>query len=264
MEILVREAEDRDIEDIIKLFCEAGSNPYGWNVEKWKYYYRYYSEGKPISLIATVNGTIVGHYGLQPIRIAELPAMLGLHAYIASNQRGLTILSALMKEVDRVAKSQGIKLICGFANQRFSQVKSTIFKWKTLCWLGFQTGVSEEDYILKQNKKYFFHYSDAWYTWRFGSKKDNYVSVYYDNEKNTHIQLLKTSSNEHHIESQNIELWSPRTTFATNQAERFCQPFSVKVYEPSLVAEGILDLRNWNIDMGDSDTFKYIPEERYT
>lgn len=264
MEVVIREAQDSDIEEIIELFCEAGGNPYNWNTEKWRHYYRDYPDGTPISLVATVNGVIVGHYGLQPIKIGSIPAMLGLHAYVASSQRGLTIISALMKEVDRACKLSSAKLICGFANPKFSLIKSTIFKWKVFCWLGFQSGVSKEDYILKKSKKFYFNHSEAWLEWRFDSKKDHYLSLYLDSENKRHIQLLKFRGDKPQIESEKIELWSPRSTYSTDQPGRLCQPFSIKVYDAELIQEGILECDNWSIDMGDSDTFQYTPEEGYT
>lgn len=263
MEIVVREALDSDIDEIVALFCESGSNPYGWNREKWRHYYRDYPDGTPISLIATVDGKVVGHYGLQPIKIGEIPAMLGLHAYVASSQRGLTIISGLMKEVDLVCILRGAQLICGFANAKFSLIKSTIFKWKTPCWLGFQNGLSEEDVELSKSKKFYFNYSDAWLSWRFGSIRDSYVSVYLDVQKNRRIQLLKFCGDKLHLQSENIEVWSPRSIFSTNQPDIFCQPFSIKVFEPTLINEGILKCENWSIDMGDSDTFQYTSEESY-
>lgn len=261
MEISIREALDSDIEGIVELFCESGGNHYNWNREKWTHNYRDYPDGTPISLVATINGQIVGHYGMQPIKIGQIPAMLGLHAYVASSQRGLTIISALMKEVDRVCGLRGAQLICGFANPKFSLIKSTIFKWKTPCWLGFQTGFSEEDAEIMKFRKFYFNYSDDWLVWRFGSKKDKYVSIYFDSQKNKHIQLLKFCDGNLRSENQNLEVWSTRSMYSTNQPDRFCQPFSIKVFEPELLNEGILNCENWSIDMGDSDTFQYTSEE---
>lgn len=261
MEIVIREALDSDIEEIVALFCESGTNPYSWNREKWRHYYRDYPDGTPISLIATVDGQVVGHYGLQPIKIGLISAMLGLHAYVASSQRGLTIISALMKEVDRTCIASGAKLICGFANPKFSFIKSTIFKWKAVCWLGFQNGFSKEDAELMRSKKFYFNYSDDWFAWRFGSKRDEYVSVYFDSHKTKHVQLLKFCGGKPNFQSENLELWSPRSIFSSSQPDRFCQPFSIKLFDPELIKDGIINCENWSIDMGDSDTFQYTSEE---
>lgn len=262
MEIVIREALDSDIEEIVALFCESGSNTYSWNRKKWRHYYRDYPDGTPISLVATLDGQIVGHYGLQPIKIGLIPAMFGLHAYVATSQRGLTIISALMKEVDRVCIARGAKLICGFANPKFSLIKSTIFRWETPCWLGFQNGFSQEDVLLNKTKKFYFNCSDEWLVWRFGSKKNKYVSMYIDNNKNKRVQLLKYCGEKPQLKSKDIELWSARSTYSKNQPDRFCQPFSIKVFEPRLLSEGILNCDNWSIDMGDSDTFQYNPYVR--
>lgn len=261
MEIGIREALDSDIEEIVALFCESGGNPYNWNKAKWTHYYRDYPDGAPISLVATINGQIVGHYGMQPIKIGQIPAMLGLHAYVANSQRGLTIISALMKEVDRVCSLRGAQLICGFANPKFSLIKSTIFKWKTLCWLGFQNGLFKDDIESIRSKRFYFNYSDDWLLWRFSEKKEHYMSIYFDTQKNKHIQLLKFIGIKPKFENENFEVWSPRSMFSTNQPDRFCQPFSIKVFEPELIKEGILNFENWSIDMGDSDTFLYTSEE---
>lgn len=261
MKIGVREALDSDVDAIVALFCEAGGNPYNWSRAKWNHYYRDYPDGTPISLVATMNGRVVGHYGIQPIKIGKMPAMLGLHAYVASSLRGLTIISALMKEVDRICLSCGAQLICGFANLKFSLIKSTIFKWKTPCWLGFQSGYSEEDVASKRSRKFYFNYSDDWLAWRFGEKKDSYISIYFDSENNRHNQLLKFCDDKLRFESKDLELWSPRSTYSTKQPDKFCQPFSIKVYNSELINEGILSCENWNIDMGDSDTFQYTPKE---
>lgn len=257
--IVIREAQDSDIKHVVALFCETGVNPYDWNAEKWMHYYRYYPDGKAVSLIAINDGEIVGHYGLQPIKIGDITAMLGLHAYVATSQRGLNIISALMREADRMCELNGSKMICGFANPQFTSVKSIIFKWHTLCWLGFQAGVSELDYSLMRSKKFYFNHSVDWLSWRFGSLKDRFVSLYIDQDENEHIQLLKWRRDKPQIESEKFEVWSPRSTYRKSNPGQFCQPFSIKIYDPKLIQVGILDYKNWAIDMGDSDTFRYSP-----
>ena len=261
MTIVVRIAEDSDIKQIIDLFCESGGNPYQRTPEKWKHYYRNYPEGDAVSLVATLNEAVVGHYGLLPVNIGEIPAMMGLHAYVARAQRGLTVISALMKEVDRICQSTNVGLICGFANPQFSLIKTKIFKWRTICWLAFKNGLTDQDLEIKSSKKFYFSYSNEWFDWRFGKQLDNYVSVYCDNNKNNHIQLLKYRSEVPLAGDLNLELWSPLATYPVNQTYFFCQPYSIKVYDPKLVDEGIFDSEHWSIDMGDSDTFQYSPKE---
>jgi predicted N-acetyltransferase YhbS len=261
MKIKVREAIDCDIDGIIALFSEEKINSYSWNAEKWRHYYREYPEGFAISLVATIDEKIVGHYGLQSVKISGIPALLGLHAYVSAAQRGLLVISALMRQVDEIAKLKGVKIICGFANPNFSRVKSALFKWKTIAWMGFQKGVSEEYYKIRSTKKLYFQYSNDWYFWRFGSLKEAYVSFYIDQNHSVRIQLLKQRLSVQKIQDAGIEVWSPEYTFGEIQNDFFTQPFSIKVIDPEIIEFGVLDYQNWCIDMGDSDTFQYTPVE---
>lgn len=258
----VRETLDSDIEGVISLFCETGVNPYNWSSTKWRHYYRDFPEGRPVSLVATLEGHVIGHYGMLPVRIGTHSAMLGLHAYVAANQRGLTVISALMKEVDLKCKSLGVALICGFANPKFTTVKTTLFKWKTPCWLGFQQGTNNKDLAEIRNKKYAFKYSPAWFEWRFGSLQNQYLSRYIDKQGNVKKQLLKTTTNTRSEKIVDAEAWSPLSTYPSHTEGPFCQPFSIKVFDTSLIKDGVLDHNNWSIEMGDSDTFQYNPWEQ--
>lgn len=264
MSIVIREAQNSDIEHVIALFCETGGNPYGWNVEKWMHYYRHYPDGDPVSLVAIRDNVIVGHYGLQPIKIGNVQAMLALHAYVAESQRGLAIISALMAELEKVSKLHGAEIICGFSNPKFTTVKTSIFKWRVLCWLGFQRGVSQLDYSLMRSKRFYFNHSEDWLAWRFGSLKDRYVSLYLDEYGGERLQLLKWRKDEPQPDDEKVEVWSPRSMYGADQTNRFCQPFVVKTLKHELVEDGVLDYRNWSIDMGDSDTFQYRSAGMFT
>lgn len=55
MGIVIREALDSDIDEIVELFCESGSNPYSCTREKWRHYYRDYPDGTPTSLVAIID-----------------------------------------------------------------------------------------------------------------------------------------------------------------------------------------------------------------
>lgn len=259
LKLEVRETLESDVEGVISLFCENGENPYNWSIEKWKHYYLYYPEGEPISFVATIRGKIIGHYGMLPVRIGRHCAMMGLHAYIAADQRGLAVISALMKEVDLKCKKREIALICGFANPNFSIVKTTIFKWKIVCWLGFQKGIDNSSMVAARSKKYYFSYSPRWYSWRFGALQNEYVSRYIDPQGNMHKQLLKTTKNTCLDKIAESEGWSPISTYPKNRVGQLCQPFSIKVFDEHLINEGILNHNNWKIEMGDSDTFHYTP-----
>lgn len=259
--VTVREAQDDDTESIVRLFCEGGLNPYGWSADKWRHYYRDYSEGKAISLVAVVNEQVVGHYGLLPIMISDYPAVLGAHAYINPAQRGLAVISALMQAVDSKCLELGVYLAVGFANQRFSIIKSTIFKWKTVCWLGFQKGLTEADYLEKLSKPFCFQYSEKWSQWRFGSTQREYISRYVDSHGTIRKQLLKATARTNFGNLHDAEGWTPACTYPVQQANQFCQPLSIRIFDQSIIEKGILESRNWGIEMSDSDTFQYTPWE---
>ncbi|GAB3443592.1 GNAT family N-acetyltransferase [Massilia solisilvae] len=259
LKLEVRETRDADIDGVIALFCETGSNPYNWCPAKWRHYYRDYPEGRPLSLVALIDGRIVGHYGMLPVRIGEHAAMLGVHAYVAADQRGLTVISALMKDVDQRCQAAGIALICGFANPRFTIVKTTVFKWKATCWLGFQQGIGADDLAAAKGRKFFFNYSAPWYDWRFGAAADQYLSRYVDPQGAVHKQLLKTTPRTVAASIAGAEGWSPNSTYPAGREGEFRQPFSMKVFDERLIAQGILEHGNWSIEMGDSDTFQYTP-----
>jgi len=259
--LVIRDAVDSDIDSIVGLFTEDGSNPYGWCADKWRHYYRNYPEGKPTALVAELNGVVVGHYGMLPIKIGELPAMLGMHAYVFSEYRGLTIISALMKEVDKRCRAQGVAMICGFANSKFSLIKKTFFKWKTLFWLGFKSGLTADD-VRCEPAPFFFNYSPKWFAWRFGEVRNTFISRYTDARGNIKKQLLKINRGMEAptpAELLDSEGWSPALVFLKEQQDQFCQPFSLKIYDTSLLDAGVLRPENWFIEMGDSDTFQYLP-----
>jgi hypothetical protein len=259
MEIIVREANLNDAGEIALLFCENGSNPYDWTAEKWKHYYLDYPEGKAISLVAEIERVIIGHYGILPVRIGNEPAAIGMHAYVSKNYRGVSIISLLMQKVDAVCKKHGFDLICGFANPNFSMIKERLFKWKTICWLGFKSNLSINDIEDLKTRNFFFNYSKNWYAWRFGRLAPNYISSYTDASGIIHKQLLKTTDNTREITIVDTEGWSPNFMFGSNIINQFSQPFSIKVYNERLLASGIYNYNNWGIEMGDSDTFIYKP-----
>ena len=261
MSVVVRETSDEDVAGVVGLFCEDGTNPYQWSLEKWGHYYRQYPDGPPCSLVATVGTEVVGHYGLLPVRIGGLPAMLGLHAHVAKAHRGLTVLSALLRRVDEVCRERGVTVVCGFANPAFTRVKVALFKWQVAGWLGFGESVTAEDRRDAASRRYRFEYSDAWFVWRFGSRQREYLSRFVDRDGRVRRQVLKYSSDTPATALEGAEGWVPRATFSSEQAGRFCQPFSVRAIDRTMLEAGIADAREWSIDMGDSDTFQYTPWE---
>jgi hypothetical protein len=257
--IEVHETLDHEIQSVVNLFCESGQNQYNWSIEKWRHYYRDYTDGKSVSLVAVVNETVVAHYGILPIRVNNHNAMLGMHAYVSHNYRGLAVISALMESVIEYCTDLKVAFLCGFANPQFSFIKSKLYKWNIVCWLGVNGNVTSDDLLQLHKKEYTFQYSPEWWNWRFGYLNNNYVSRYVDESGYVRKQLLKSRIDEASNEIFGVEGWSPKTTYATNQTGQRCQPFSVKVLNEKLISEGILDYRNWGIEMGDSDTFVYLP-----
>ncbi len=258
--LLVRPAFQSDARAVVDLLSDNGRSLY-WKLEtQWDYFYRDYPEGRPLSLIAEIDGKIIGHYGLLPVKLGKWPAMLGLHAYIAKPYRGLTVLSMLMEEVDRHSVAAGAKAICGFANPHFSLIKKTFFKWKVPFWLGFKSFMTEED-LSRQSAPFYFSYSDAWFDWRFGARQDFYISRYVAADCIVRKQLLKIPPSGIYP-SQTIlsgcEGWSKYFCFNKQQKDQFCQPFSVKAYDQELIDYGIYEAENWFVEMGDSDTFQYL------
>ena len=259
LQLDVHEVQTDEIAGVVNLFCEAGTNPYNWSIARWQHNYYDYPEGHPVSLVAVVGGRIVGHYGMLPIQIGKYKAMLGQHAYVAKGERGLTIISALMQAADYKCRDLKVALICGFANERFSFIKSTIFQWQTVCWLGFQKGISINDILTAQSKPFKFQYSTNWFRWRFGTEQEQYLSRYIDNNGNLHKQILKATTETSISLIQDAEGWSPCSTYANSSDSQFRQPFSVKIFDRKLIDLGVLDFNNWSIEMGDSDTFNYVP-----
>jgi GNAT superfamily N-acetyltransferase len=257
LKIEVSDTKSNEIFDIISLFCESGSNPYEWSEQKWKHYYCDYPDGKPVSFVAKVNGKIVGHYGMLPLRIKDYGAMLGLHAYVSQEYRGLLIISELMRAVVRRCKELNIAFICGFANPRFTLIKQSLFKWQVLCWLGVNENFCVNDQLDLKNKKYTFCYTEDWWKWRFGHYDNQYISKYEDDTKTVRKQLLKSRKELIIDELEQLEGWCPKTTYSTNKENKRCQPFSIKILKEDIVKADILDFRNWGIEMGDSDTFVY-------
>lgn len=259
--LVVRQAVDGDAQSVADLFLEEGNNPYGWNQAKWYHYYRDYPEGAPISLVAEISGKVVGHYGLLPIRLGMFSAMLGLHAYVSKHCRGLNVIAALMKEADRHAITAGASAICGFANPQFAMVKKTFFKWKTPFWMGFKSGLVSGD-LLRDRAPFFFSYSVNWFDWRFGERSDAYISRYITKDGIIKKQLLKVypgSCLPGEATLRGCEGWSKDSIYTNESKDDFCQPFSVKAYDPALIEAGIYEAKNWFIEMGDSDTFVYVP-----
>lgn len=249
----------RDAEGVVALLSNKGKSRYWKDREQWFRFYQAYPEGNPVSLIVKDEGEIVGHYGLFPVQIGRWAALLGMHAYVSEEYRGLTVISMLMQEADRYAEQIGAACICGFANPQFSLVKKTFFNWKIPFWLGFTSPVQSSD-LSAGNTPFYFSYSEQWYTWRFGSVRSAYFSRYEAADGSVNKQLLKIlPGSELPVDNAlcGCESWTTRGHFSRKPEGIVSQPFSLKLYDQSLAQAGIYDPESWFIEMGDSDTFQY-------
>ena len=255
--ISIKIAQPEDAQNIVSLFTEE-NNDYQWNVKKIEHYYQSYTEGTPVSIVAEINNQIVGHYGLLPLQIADYRAMLGLHAYVSKKYRGFEAISKLVSFTYDYCKQCDVDVICAFANKKMTLIQSKLFQWNHIGNLIFSNSEIVDNRIFK-NRHFQFNYSNDWYKWRFGVEVDVYLSKYSGFE-NPVIQLLK--ANHDYLKAKDFDLskfqfWNP-SQYSTGAEARVYQPFSIKILN-SKVSNSILDINNWKIDMGDSDTFVYFP-----
>jgi hypothetical protein len=247
-----------DADGIVRLFSEGG-NPHGWSLQKWQHYYTNYPEGETVFFVAEADQGIIGHYGLFPVMIGGNQVYMGAHAYVTESVRGLAVVSRLMKSLDEYCIDNGIPFIVGFANHKFTTVKTKLFRWKTPFFASF-VSTYRFDFEEFEDRPFRFQYSDKWLRWRFGDATDPAISKYQNASTNTPVyQLLHTESKvtaEAHGLSE-FECWSPHGYEEEPNDKSFSQPFSVKVYDKQWVGPDLLNPENWLIQMGDSDTFVF-------
>lgn len=257
--MMVRVAHEKDASAVVALLSNKGKSPYWKTSAQWARFYLDYPEGDALSIIVEDDGNVVGHYGLFPVRIGRWPALLGMHAFVSEEYRGLTVISMLMQEADRYAKEVGAACICGFANPQFSLIKKTFFNWKIPFWLAFESSVRSSD-LSAGDVPFYFSYSEQWYSWRFGAYRDAYFSRYEAKDGSVKKQLLKVRP-QSALPSEEIladcEGWMTRSNFLRKPEGLVSQPFSLKLYNQTLVQSGIFNPACWFIEMGDSDTFQY-------
>lgn len=255
MKFQTRRATSADKAGIVTLFQEGG-NPHKWSSAKWEHYYRDYSEGPTISFVAESELGIIGHYGLFPVTIGSYPVFIGAHAYVSESVRGLAVISSLMKSLDEFCVAEKIPFVVGFANQRFTTVKTKLFKWKAALYASF-VATEKFDPDAFRNRPFLFHYSSDWATWRFGISNRPIISKYQRQgaEEGTYQLLFSGEKVEaRDFEITEFECWSPEG-YLSAPSEVFAQPFSVKIYDKDWSGPNLLDPENWFIQMGDSDTF---------
>jgi hypothetical protein len=254
VELNTRLALSQDRDAIVALFQEDG-NRHGWNREKWNHYYLDYPDGSPVGVVLEASGRIVGHYGMLPVRIAQHRPMLGLHAYISADCRGINSVAKLMKAVDDFCLLSGVPFICGFSNAAFTEVKTRLFKWRIATWLTFAR-VSSFDLDQFAGRTLRFAYSAAWFRWRFGAKRTLYLSRY-ERDGRAVLQLLKCGGGAINSDEP-FECWHPER-YSIEEPTELAQPFCIKCYDLSLDQALLCSPENWFIEMGDSDSFAYSP-----
>ncbi|GAA0841451.1 hypothetical protein GCM10009113_07940 [Marinobacter szutsaonensis] len=259
MNFEVRRGCVEDAQGIVDLFSEGG-NPHSWSYEKWQHYYQLYPEGDTVTFVAESQDGIIGHYGLFPVTIGDYSVYLGAHAYISESVRGLAVISQLMKALDEFCTAEGVPFIVGFANPRFTTVKTKLFKWRTPFYASFVkcSSFNPEHY---QSRPFMFSYSDKWINWRFGPKAGNpVISRYQKSDSEPPVfQVLHTTKP---VEASSmglpeLECWSPDGYIKMPANDHFSQPFSIKIYDRNWEGPDLCNPDNWFIQMGDSDTFLF-------
>lgn len=259
MRVEVRRSNSEDAQGIVDLFAEDG-NPHNWSLDKWSHFYQGYPEGEVVAFVAESPEGVVGHYGLFPVVIGGYQVYLGAHAYISKSVRGLAVISKLMKALDGFCVQHSVPFIVGFANPRFTIVKSKLFKWSTPFYASFVSCscFCRADY---SGRPLAFEYSSKWLKWRFGNEVGvPVVSRYQENEDGQlSFQLLCAEKlvEASELGLSRLECWSPEGYIKELNGRRFAQPFSVKVYSKNWNGPDLQDPDNWFIQMGDSDTFTY-------
>lgn len=239
---------------VVELFAING-NPYHWTIEKWNKYYQEYPYSGAVSIAAFEADNAIGHYGLLPVRIGNYEALMGVHAYVKDGFRNLKIINTLLLEVYKYAEEHNYAFICGFSNHNFSKVLSAVFKWKVIGYLSFDT---VDNLIIKDREKYLykFNYTDEWYQWKFGQISDVYIKNYIKDGQ-TYNQLLKVKTKGIiDLSSKGkINFWNP-DKYLSEYQEGWNQPFLIKPIMKD-VEDTIYNIRNWYLEMGDSDTFEF-------
>lgn len=257
MTLTVRRVHEDDAEAIVDLFSEAG-NPYQWTYDKWHHYYCDYSEGEVVSFVVESEQGLLGHYGLFPVMIGGHRVYMGGHAYVSEAARGLAVISLLIRAVDEFCRANHVPFIVGFANTRFTTVKTRLFGWKTLLYAGF-VSTSRFDLTAYRSRPYRFEYSEDWLHWRFGVNVSPVISWYSRGGDTAGVsQLLYAEAEVLAVDFglRTLECWSPEG-YHREPGDQFRQPFSIRIYDGESLEADILAPENWLVQMGDSDTFVY-------
>ncbi len=228
-----------------------------WSLAKYRHYYVDYPEGEAISMVALDDGAIVAHVGLLPIRISGTPAYLVLQVLVSQHyRRGGTLVEMLRASEDE-ARRRGAQLLCGFGNIRFSKVAARFAHWTIAGFLRFAEveALAVADY----RDRLAFEYGPAWYRWKLGSEAPVEIRPY-TKDGRTYHQLLKTRGVAHVSAAEQgvpaLHLFHPDRTSPVETTD-WSQPFVVRPLVEGLDPR-FLDLRQWYVEMGDSDTFEVV------
>jgi hypothetical protein len=258
MKFEIRRGTFEDAEDIVNLFS-GEENLHRWTLQKWRHYYQNYPEGETVFFVAESEQGIIGHYSLFPLVICGEKVYMGAHAYVKETVRGLAVISQLMKSLDEFCVAHNIPFIVGFANQKFTTVKTKLFKWVTPFYASFVTTTRFDPLVFKE-RSLRFQYSDEWQQWRFGDIAGPVVSQYRKTgcEMPTYQLLysqVSVAASDYGLSE--FECWKPDGYQRCPDGESFSQPFSLKIYDRHWVGPDLLNPENWFIQMGDSDTFLF-------
>ena len=255
MSIIYRIATDKDIDQLVELFSSDG-NPHNWSHKKFHHYYSEYPEGIPISVVADDSGKIVGHFGIFPGQVGSFTVMTSHAAYVNVKYRNTKVIAGILKKIDQICIDLKKDFIWAPANLRFTPVLAAYFNWKTIGYVSF---VNVKQYeIEKYTNRYQFSYSDKWYQWKFGEKRDIYLQDY-KKDNTTYHQLLKTANTNTVIARDHglphLNCWVP-TEYSKEKSNGWIQPISIKIIN-SDIPKDVLDINNWFLEMGDSDAFEW-------
>jgi len=250
--IIYRQATPEDAENIVQLSQFVSGEKNRWTVEYWKKYYYSYPTGTPFILVAeTDDGKLVGHYSLLPVELSFGLGMMQSHVFAHPEYRGVNILAEFMNRGLEHAKSCSATVMLAFTQPRFAKVLRRLYGWKVAGHLNFH------DYSQVNTAQYanYFRFvpDDAWYLWRFGDIQNNYIFPHSHYGKDN--QQLWKNKQGNYIEASAlgfdvINCWRPEQSNPTTPSD---WGISFVIKPISNISEKLLDIRNWYIEIGDSD-----------
>lgn len=250
--IIYRQATPEDAESVVALSQSVSGKQNRWSVDYWKTYYSTYPTGTPFILVAeTSDGSLVGHYSLLPVELSFGLGMMQSHIFVHPEFRGVNLLAEFMNRGMDYAKSHSAKVMLAFTQPRFAMVLKRLYGWKLAGHLSFC------DYDQVNPGQYADHVrftpDDAWYKWRFGDLEPPYIFPHNHNDR-LHQQLWK-SQNGHCVDASKlgfnkINCWQPDHSDTATPPD---WGISLVINPITDISEKLMDIRNWYIEIGDSD-----------